>query len=176
MAGAIGFTLGKGLKASFFDSKNVRKKMDPKKRRFLSKFGAFVRRTAKSSIKPGGKSGKTSDPGEAPRTQTKKGLRSSIYFYADRRRENVIIGPILIAGRKGGAEALQTLEEGGSTMVEELILKKGKAAGSKFVRESYLRTGRKVRSRIEARPFMLPAFKAEKSTISTIWKKANPKG
>ena len=154
MAGAVGFS----VKMTFFDSKEVVRRMDPKKRRFLAKFGAFTRRTSKASIKPGGKAGKTSSPGSPPRGHLKKGLRSSIYFYADRRRENVLIGPILMSSRKGGAEALKSLEEGGSTMVEELTLKKGLRPRRKFDRDDYLRTGKRVRARIEARPFMLPAF------------------
>jgi len=175
MSGAIGFRVP--AKKLFFNSKEIVERMDPKKRRFLSKFGAFVRRTARSSIKSGGKSRKTSRPGEPPRTQTKNGLkeRSSIQFWPDRRLENVIIGPILRQNRKGGPDALRTIEEGGSTMVEELVLKSG-SRRRKFDRDDYIRTGRRVRARIAARPYMFPAFENEKSQISEIWKKANPKG
>lgn len=144
--------VGFKIKDMFFDRAAVASHIDPKKRKFLSKFGAFVRTRAKRSIKPGGKSNIISDPGEPPRSHDGS-LRKNIFFAYEASSENVVIGPIVLPG-KIGAEALEALEFSGETVIERLSRGKRK----------------RERVNIEARPFMTPAFEAEKSNISTIWR------
>lgn len=137
----IGMRL-KDAKALFFDRPAVIAMLNRRERSMLSRFGAFVRRRAKSSIKFSSKN-ETSQPGRAPKGHTHK-LRDKIYFAADPRRRSVVTGPVTFGGRTG--EELQALEEGGFVNLKESI--KGEAV-------------RRRRVFIRARPFMLPAFKAE---------------
>lgn len=149
MANPLG--VGFEVKKFFFDSALVMKETTKEDRKRLSKFGAFVRRTARSSIRPGGKKNKSSEPGEPPRSHTGF-LKKNIFFAYEPQAKNVVIGPIVISSA-GGADALDALEHGGTTTIERL--NKGKRV--------------KERKKIEARPFMTPAFEKEKSSISKIW-------
>jgi len=150
--------IGMKCKFAFFDSRAVTRRIDPKKKRFLSKFGSFVRRTAKSSIKSGGKKNLSSDPGEAPRSHGASPLKKGIFFGYDFRNESVVIGPV-IRRTDGGRDAAETLETGGRIS----FTVKGKG-------------GRRERrtATIAARPTMAPAFKENEALISSIWRKANP--
>ena len=84
----IGMKLSKA-KLSFFDSKAVTGAVDKATRRVLSRFGAFVRRGAKSSIR---KRKRVSKPGEQPSSHTGL-LKKFIFFGYDRSRSSVVIGP-----------------------------------------------------------------------------------
>jgi len=150
-------SIGIGMRAtkSFFNVSKVTDKIDPIKRRFLFKFGAFTHTRAKRSIKPGGKKKTRSAPGEPPRTHTKF-LPKGIKYAVDSVKESVVIGPIVRATRYGGPKILRTLEEGG--MVSFVDIVKGKK--------------KKFTHRMEARPFMGPAFESEKADISDTWRKA----
>jgi hypothetical protein len=134
---AVKFNVGKIV---FFD-RAVAKSISPRTRRALSKFGAFTRTRARSSIRNGRK---TSRPGRPPTNRTGT-LRRGIMFGLDTQRETVVIGPKLFAGKKRGI--LEGLETGGTTP---------RADGT--------------RQRVDARPFMLPAYKAELPNAPKLWK------
>lgn len=142
-------------KYAFFDSPEVVARVDKNKRRVFSKFGAFVRRKAKSSIRY--KKG-ISSPGDPPFAHRSSGfnkrkmnrktgqseqqpaspIRELIYFAWDERRKSVVIGPTPFRGRGDGATRL---EKGGT-------LTKRTKKGSKTLR-------------YRPRPFMKPALEAE---------------
>ena len=133
---------------TFFDRKAVRSAVDRTARRVLSRFGAFVRRAARSSIR---KRKRTSMPGEPPSSHTGL-LRRFIFFGYDHQRRSVVIGPQRLNQKIGEAPA--ALEYGGtSTVVEGL---RGKR--------------RKRRVRIKARPYMGPAFEQEKPKLPAMWR------
>ncbi len=129
----------------FFDSPKVIRAVDKSTRKVLSRFGAFVRRTAKQSIR---KRKKSSTPGTPPSSHTGL-LKRFIFFGYDRQKDSVVIGPTRLTENNRG-EAPSILEYGGRTTVE----------GNK----------KKTRVRISARPFMGPAFEKEKSTLPSLWK------
>lgn len=129
----MGFNLV-AVKKTFFDKAAVLSKVDPAKARALSRFGAFVRQRARSSIRT--RKG-ISPPGSPPYSHVGT-LKKSILFGYDQKADTVVIGP-LPAGR-GGIGAL-ALERGGR------------------VSRPGLRGGRALNYR--ARPFMRPAFEAE---------------
>ena len=124
-----------GSKGSFFDSEKVLKKLDAQTRRSLSKCGAFVRQTAKSSIKYGTKSAPAGSPPTARRskafvrtTKNKKTgavksrptspLKELIYFAYDDTARSVVIGPALFRQSKTKGYLVPTvLEKGGSVLV-----------------------------------------------------------
>lgn len=139
----------KDAKALFFDRPAVMRMMTKKERSMLSRFGAFVRRRAKSSIKLS-RTNASSQPGEAPKGHTGK-LREMIYFAADPSKRSVVIGPTLFGNKTG--EELAALEQGGMTTITE------PGAGAARLRRRVL---------IKARPFMLPAFKAELPNVSSL--------
>ena len=109
---------------AFFDRDVLVAACDKATRDVLSKFGAYVRTTAKQSIKKSpfatkkerGQeridfSRKTSTPGSPPFSQT-GGLKKGIFFSYDRQARRVVIGPARFHSGKGTAPAV--LEYGGS--------------------------------------------------------------
>lgn len=95
----------------FFDGEEINKRKDKQRHKALMAAGAFVRTQARGLIKPGGKKGKTSGPGEPPRWQVKPGIKS-IFFVYDKKTDGVIIGPVKMTS--AGPKILKTLEGGGS--------------------------------------------------------------
>ena len=132
-----------GLKIThlFFDSAKVIRSVDKSTRKVLSKFGAFVRRTAKQSIR---KRKKASAPGSPPSSHTGL-LKRFIFFGYDTQKSSVVIGPTRLTENNRG-EAPSILEYGGRTTVD------------------------KKRVKISARPFMGPAFEKEKPNLPSLWK------
>ena len=133
------------IKSLFFDSPKVVRAVDKSTRRVLSRFGAFVRRSAKQSIR---KRKKASAPGSPPSSHTGL-LKRFIFFGYDRQKDSVVIGPIRLTDNNRG-QAPSILEYGGRTTVE----------GKK----------QKTRVRIRSRPFMGPAFEKEKTNLPALWK------
>jgi hypothetical protein len=139
----IGMTF-QAAKGSFFDREKVKRSVDTGTRRVFSKFGAFVRQRAKTSIR---KRKGTSPPGTPPYSHVGL-LRKSILFAYDPQRQSVVIGPTLT---KEESQAPRLLEHGGDAVLEE---EGGKA--------------RHVRYR--PRPFMQPALEGEKPKLPALWR------
>jgi len=140
--------IGFDVKRMFFDSKTVRVKTDKATRRVLSKFGAFVRRTAKRSIR---KRKKASEPGKSPSSHAGL-LKRFIWFGYDMVRRSVVIGPVRLS-QKGRGEAPSALEYGGIVTMRPRR-----------------REGKKTRARIRPRPFMGPAMEKEKQQLPALWR------
>ena len=140
--------IGFDVKRMFFDTKTVRSKTDKATRRVLSKFGAFVRQTAKRSIR---KRKKTSEPGKPPSSHTGL-LKKFIYFGFDVVRRSVVIGPVRLT-QKGRGEAPSVLEYGGIVTMRPRR-----------------RAGKKRRANIRPRPFMGPAMEKEKQQLPALWR------
>lgn len=148
----------------FFDSAHVVARVTEPHRRILSKIGAYVRRSARSSIR---KRNRPAPPGSPPSSHAGL-LRQHIYFSYDPVDENVIIGPALLDmgndedGRPAAGTVPQTLELGGGMVVIESELRPGRwrrlprRERRKF---SHLPTRRRV-VKIEPRPYMRPALEA----------------
>ena len=133
------------VKQLFFDTKAVRDKVDATTRRVLSRFGAFVRRTARSSIR---KRKRISDPGSPPSSHTGL-LKKFIFFGYDTQKRSVVIGPERLS-QAGRGEAPHLLEYGGTGTAE--------------------RKGKRKRMRIRPRPFMGPAFEKEEPQLPAMWR------
>lgn len=132
------------IKTLFFDRAKVLDAADRATQKVLSRFGAFVRARARSSIR---KRKRISDPGSPPSSHVGT-LRDSIFFAFDPARRSVVIGPVR-AGDSGGMGAL-ALEEGGPTRL----------AGIHRGRSAHIR----------ARPYMQPAFQAELPSVPSKFK------
>ena len=134
------------LRQCFFDTKKVQSAVDAGTRKVLSRFGAYVRRTARRSIR---KRKRPSRPGAPPSSHTGL-LKRFIFFGYDPSKKSVVIGPERL-GNKGG-DAPSLLEYGGTTAIDT---RKGKR-----------------RARIEQRPYMGPAFEKEQHQLPQMWRDA----
>jgi len=137
--------IGFDIKRMFFDRQAVISKVDAATRRVLSRFGAFVRRSAKSSIR---KRKKAAPPGQPPSSHTGL-LKKFIFFGYDAARQSVVIGPTRL-NQKGRGEAPPLLEYGGKATL--------------------VRRGKKKRVTYQARPYMGPAFEKEKPQLPAMWR------
>lgn len=192
------------VKQLFFDTAKVRRLIDERTRSVLSRFGAFVRRAARSSIRP---RKRASEPGKPPSSHTGF-LRENIQFAYDPRTNSVIIGPT--AGNQVFFDrdiqpvhgiVPQILEYGGEAGVIEVAVKdvktgeliwkrrdlrlRGKVALVDKLRRN-LAAGKKVfrtdgrlvvgtdhhrfrTYRVQARPYMAPAFDNELTELPGLW-------
>ena len=135
-------------KGFFFDSARVVKATSRAERKVLSRFGAFVRRGARSSIR---KRKAVSEPGQPPSSHTGL-LKKFIFFAYEPSKQSVIIGPARL--NKTTGDALPALEYGGRT---KIVARR--------------RRQRRVRTvNIQARPFMGPVFEKEKTKLPDLWR------
>jgi len=140
--------VGMAVKKMFFDRKAVTRRTDRATRRVLSRFGAYVRTAARSSIRS---RKRTSEPGQPPSSHTGL-LKRFIFFAYDPQRETVVIGPMPLNQKVGNAP--EALEHGGASVVVEGLR----------------RSRRKRRVNIRARPYMRPAFEQEKPKLPAMWR------
>jgi hypothetical protein len=139
----IGLTL-RQAKGSFFDRPRVMGAVNAAERKVLSRFGAFVRQRARSSIR---RRSDPSPPGSPPSSHVGL-LRQFILFTWDPTHRSVVIGPTKLNAK--GDEAPRLLEYGGTT----------------FRR----RFGKIVRVRYAPRPFMNPSFTTEIKSLPALWR------
>lgn len=139
-------------KKFFFDRVAVTSSVSKAGIKVLSRFGSYVRRSARQLIKNPTKSKPHSAPGEPPRNQLGL-LKNFIFFSFDPVARSVVIGPVKLP-RTGNAP--EALEYGGPTTIS--------------VRQGNRR--KKVRKVIEARPYMQPAFDKNKDKITDMWRDA----
>lgn len=135
--------IGAVTKEMFFDRQAVIRAADRGTRRALSRFGAFVRTSARHSIR---KRKAVSEPGQPPSSHVGL-LRKLIYFGYDAARRSVVIGPTPLHGT---AEVPPLLEYGGKARRPD-------------------RRGGRVTAVYRPRPFMGPAFERERAKLPAIW-------
>jgi len=164
----IGFRVDQA-KSNFFDRKKVLDATTRAERKVLSRFGAFVRVRSRSSIKKAPKADAAtgvilkgrrkkgaqtvdavSKPGSPPYGHANQLLKKFLYFAYDKDAHSVVIGPAKLNQAIGNAP--EALEYGTESTI--LIGKRR----------------RQVRARIEARPYMQPAFDAELPKAAGLWK------
>ena len=134
----------KAAKSNFFDRPKVTGAVDAAARKGLSRFGAFVRRRAQTSIR---KRRAVSEPGSPPSGHVGT-LRKLIFFSYDADRKSVVIGPTLL---RDGSRVPSLLEYGGDGPAV-------RTAG-----------GGTRATRYRARPFMGPAFREEAEKAPGLW-------
>lgn len=123
---------------SFFDKKPVIDAIGKTKAAALAKMGAFVRRSAKSSIR---RRKRASEPGKPPSSHVGL-LRDFIFFSFEKSSAGAVVGPYKL-DRSGTSPDQGTvpgaLERGGTVIVTG-------------------RKGKKRTFKVGARPYMLPAL------------------
>ena len=160
--------MGFDIKKMFFDRHAVTSAVDRATRRVLSRFGAFVRRTARSSIR---KRKGISRPGAPPSSHTGL-LKRFIYFGYDAPRRTVVIGPVALA--KSDGEAPSLLEHGGTAMARGNQLVRvgepGRDASGRFTQGKLKRVAAGTRMAYRPRPFMGPAMAKELPGLPEMWR------
>lgn len=154
----------KAARSNFFDRAAVINAVDKATLKVLKEFGRLVRKTAQASLRY---SDKTSRPGAPPhahktgtierkskstgktRVRSVSYLREFLYFVYDKSSRSVVIGPAKLNGTVS-SDAPSALEYGGPSVVVD--------------------RGKRRRIQIRARPFMGPAYEAEKPKLSGLWK------
>ncbi len=131
------------VKQTMLDQKRIVDAAEMATFRALSRFGAFVRQRAKTSMR---RRKAISDPGEPPSTHLGL-IRDNVLFEVERAAKNVVIGPMQL--NKSSPMALSALEHGGQT----IIMRRGKA----------------LEVQVAARPFMQPAFDKELERAPYLW-------
>jgi len=184
----------------FFNSKVVIATVDTATRKVLSKFGAFVRNTARKSMKkapsltrkPRGKARtdfrrRSSRPGQPPYVRRGQ-LKRFVLFGYDADRKSVVIGPKALSSRPQAPEAL---EYGGRTKVVSFVYPRRpvqnprgplrpevleRVRANRKVNDEVLRRRRQDRMKrmidvdIKPRPYMGPAFERELPKVPQMWR------
>ncbi len=145
----LGFRIDQA-KGLFFDSEAVLAATTRAERRVLSRFGSFVRRRAKSSIR---KRKSVSEPDHPPSSHTGL-LRKFIWFFFEPERRSVVIGPARLGTKFGSAPEL--LEHGGRGPIAARWSRKRGRQRTRVVH-------------IRRRPFMQPAFEEEQKQLPKLW-------
>lgn len=133
------------IKSLFFDRPKVQRAVDKAKRQALSRAGAFIRQTAKQSMR---RRKGSAPPGKPPHVH-EGSLRRLIFFGYDKGTDSVVVGPMGFIR----SDAPHVLEFGGKTTVARR--RRGK------------RERRRVR--IVRRPYMGPALEKERSKLPKLW-------
>lgn len=136
-------------KKMFFDRAAVINATDRATKSVFSKFGAFVRRVARSSIR---RRKKSSAPGMPPSSHTDL-LKKFIFFGYDAEKKSVVIGPVLLNGTSGTAP--EVLEKGGTAVITQSSTARLKREKKTIV--------------IKKRPYMQPAFEKVKPQLPAMW-------
>lgn len=161
--GAFGVKIS-GFKNFFFDREAVLTKANAAEVRVLSKFGAYVRRSAKSSIKtkkgasrpgtpPHSHDWYMSDPKKDIKKKSRKRyyFRDSILFAWEPKNRSVIVGPFLFNGQAKKSPTVPELHEFGGTA-------------------SYGPRGQETSRRFPARPYMRPALDKERPKFAGMFR------
>lgn len=123
------------IKQSFFDSEKVIKSVAAGERKSQAKFGAFVRRKAKSSMR---KRKRSAEPGEPPSRHVGT-LAALLFFSWDQQTHSTVVGPVPFRGR---AVVPGLMERGGEHDIEKP-------------------DGRRRHAKYAPHPYMKPALDAE---------------
>jgi hypothetical protein len=134
------------IKSLFFDRPKVVRAVDRARRQALSRGGAFIRQTARRSIRP---RKSTSRPGHPPHSH-EGSLRRLILFGYDDRTDSVVIGPVGFRRKR----APNVLEFGGTTTV--MRRKRGRLVTEKV--------------RVARRAYMGPALVKERPKLPQLWR------
>lgn len=146
------------FKQFFFDTPAVTNAAEKGTIRALSKFGAFVRRRAQTSMRK--RKNGVSPPGSPP--FVKKGLLKKLLFFGyDTRTKTVVVGPAAINSSPVPSFHEFGGKESANGKVIWVVNKPGRNARGQFVSKGKSRLKLTGTIKYPARPFMAPALDAE---------------
>lgn len=155
----------------FFDRQAVQARVDRGRLRAMSRFGAFVRTKARSSIRS---RKKVSEPGSPPSSH--EGLLKVFLFFAyDPAADAVVVGPARINGRpRGGIPVPGLLERGGDVpaggRVRVIAHPAGRGADGRFRKAHLERVVARGVFHYRPRPYMAPALAAEAPKFAELFR------
>jgi hypothetical protein len=153
------------IKRLFFDRPKVRRAIDKAKRRVLARAGAFIRQTAKQSMRRR----KGPAPQGRPPHVHEGSLRRLILFGYDRGTDSVVVGPLGFKRSK----APNLLEFGGRVTTKRPRLvrveRRGRDKRGRFTRSKFRRVEAGTRLSYRPHPFMGPALEKEQSKLPKLW-------
>lgn len=171
----MAFTVTYKVKNQFFDRAAVVREVGRVNAAALSKAGAWIRRTARQSMK---RRKKASSPGSPPSAHSKDAVASlkNILFAYDSGNQSVVIGPVRLNQVNmsifGGSVSVPQLHEfGGVQNIREVSSDKGKTWKRRDMRRNPRpwERFRTRRAKYPARPFMAPALAAEIGNFPSLW-------
>lgn len=139
----------------FFDRSAIIKMMDAKTRRALSKTGAYIRTTARSSMR---RRKKASAPGQPPSVHGKGLLKKLLFFGYDSQTKSVVVGP----------EKLNTIINAGAPEANEYGGTFTRTYGTNLKRKKNKAKATRMRVTYKKRPFMQPAFKKHINMVAQL--------
>lgn len=164
------------VKGMFFDRKLVQREVGKENAKALSKAGAFIRTTARRSMR---RRKTSSPPGSPPSVHSRDKVATlrNILFAYDRRNQSVVVGPVRLnqvnmqTGGRGNIGVPELMEHGGSVSIREVSSNRGKS-WRRFDNRRTPRPWETFRNRqanYEPRPFMGPALVAEAPKFPSLW-------
>ena len=159
----MSFGLTMKVKDMFFDRPEIVREVGKLNAAALYRAGKAVRTTARKSLK---RRKGPSAPGQPPHAHASDSVSGNaslrrILFAYDRIRQSVVIGPVLLPGRRVNVPALH---EFGGTGLGRRVRTTGKGRQAK--RRAF---GKVTRVQYPARPFMGPALIAEAPKFPSLW-------
>jgi hypothetical protein len=166
----------KQFQAGFFDRVKVDNAIDKARVRVLSKFGAFVRQRAITSLryrKRSSRAGEKPTAWRSGRFGGKSPLRLFLYSAYDPRTETAVIGPAKLS-KVASRNALVLLERGGTARGDGRTVYVKRAAGrdarGRFVTRGTDEVTLSGTLNYRPRPFMGPALEAERPKLAPMWR------
>lgn len=150
--------------------------------RNLKKAGAFVRRTARSSIRRVKKKSTVSKPGSPPRSHDPQGRYKRIEFSYDQQLHSVIVGHVFLAAAYGAKTIPEVHEKGATVLVRvettrsrrPLASVRAKRAFRRKFGQMKVRRVRRTQQRVpvtyEERPATRAAYAKNLPAILQMWK------
>ncbi len=152
------------IKHLFFDREAVRRRVKPASRRALSRAGAFVRTSARTSIRC---RKAVSAPGSPPSAHAKRSPNlKTILFGYDPRSESVVVGPVRLNG-SSSVRVPRILELGGDVTLTQTLVGKAWLTSKKATNPR--QPTRKKTVKYAARPFMNPALEVNRPQLPSLW-------
>lgn len=146
---SFGLTINQ-MKSMFLDRALIEGKIDRATHVVMVRIGAYIRRTARQSIRRPNKK-KKGQPGQPPRNRTGL-LKYNIYFFWDATRRSVVIGPSYLQGMPRNPTIPQLLEYGGT------------------IRRVSRKSKRSYTAKYPAYPYMRPARDKEIKVLPSLWR------
>lgn len=167
------------LIGGIFGKKRIVDKCRKANEKYLNWAGGYVKQAVKRTIRPAGKKGKVSKPGEPPRSRT--GLLRNFILYNQHNwnslSPSVHVGPKLLRRKRGlhgkpqGQTTPEVLEFGGA--ISETQIKLGKNKWRRVTKKnSRFKTSgkRTVWNQISKRPYLAAAISKAKAKFEQKWK------
>lgn len=157
----------KESKKFFFDEAKIRRSVRKaqQEQRALRRAGAFIRRTARSSMRKVKKRTTVSSPGQPPRSHSSEPNLRTIFYIYDPQTTSMVVGPPLLPSSKNSRDSLPVpgLHEHGGT-AHRTVYADASNRPAKF------RKKKRAAIRLAKRPFMLPALEQNADKIPPLWR------